>query len=171
MSSSIFRLWNGAGPTAAVLTPIDTGTAIKTMLQVLGKTGIILNVKAWGVSMTGAAAAAGVQWELIETTTVAATVTAHVEADCIPVNQAALNATAATFFNFGTEATGYTSSAEDTVVSPTRLLDAALVQPTGERSWEFSLGNGREISDVSVLRVRCLAAVAVNAICWVEIEV
>ena len=168
--SAIFRLWNGASPTAAVLVPITTGTSIKTMLQVLGKTGIILNVKAWGVSMDAAAAAAGVQWELIETTTVAATVTAHVEAGCVPVNQAALNAIAATFFNFGTEATGYTSSAEDTVVA-SRLLDAALIQPTGERAWEFSLGNGREISDVSVLRVRCKAAAAVNALCWVEIEV
>lgn len=168
--SAIFRLWNGASPTAAALAPITTGTAIKTMLQVLGNTGIILNVKAWGVSMDAAAAAAGVQWELIETTTVAATVTAHVEAGAIPVNQAALNAIAANYFNFGTEATGFTSSAEDTVVA-SRLLDGAIIQPTGERAWEFSLGNGREISAVSVLRVRCKAAAAVNAICWVEIEV
>ncbi len=169
--SAIFRLWNGASPTVTVLPPITTGTAIKTMLQVLGNTGIILKVKAWGVSMDAAAAAAGVQWELIETTTVAATVTAHVEAGCIPMNQAAVAAIAANYFNFGTEATGFTSSAEDTVVAGTRLFDGALIQPTGERSWEFSLGNGREISAVSVLRLRCLAAAAVNAVCWVEIEV
>ena len=120
--------------------------------------------------MDAAAAAAGVQWELIETGIIDATVTAHVEAGIIPVNQAALNATAANYFNLGTDATGFTASAEGTITE-SRLLDAAIIQPTGERAWEFSLGNGREISAVSVLRIRAKAAAAVNAICWVEIEV
>lgn len=168
--SLIFRIWNGAGPTTAVLPQIATGTNIKTMLQALGATGVILNVKAWGVSMNASAAAEGVQWELIETTTVAATVTAHIEAGLVPMNQAALNATGASYFNLGTEATGFTSSAEDTVTA-SRLLDSAIIQPTGERAWEFSLGNGREISAVSVVRIRCKAVTTVNAICWMEIEV
>ena len=168
--SSIFRIWNGVQPTAAILPKIATGTSIKTMLQVLGKAGVILRVKAWGFSMDASAAAEGVRWELIETGVVAATVTAHVEAGCVPMNAAALLAIAATYFDLGTEATGFTSSAEDTVTEG-RLFDSAIVQPTGERAWEFSLGNGREIDPVHVLRVRCHAPADVDAICWVEIEV
>ena len=87
MSSPIFRIWNGASSPTVVLPAIGTTTSLLTMLQVLGNTGIVLNVKAWGVSMDGAAAAAGVRWELIETGVIDATVTAHVEAgnDAFPV--------------------------------------------------------------------------------------
>jgi len=129
-----------------------------------------MNVKAWGISMDGAAAAAGVQWELIETGTVFATVTAHVEAGIVPVNSEAINAVAAAYFDLGTADTGFTASAEGTITA-SRVLDAAFVQPTGERAWEFSLGNGRSVELISALRIRVTAAAAVNALCWVEIEV
>ncbi len=167
---AIYRIWNGAAPTTASQVAVDTGTAIKTMLQVKGIAGKLLNVKAWGVSMDGAAAAAGVEWELIETGTVFATVTAHVAAGIVAVNSEALDTASTIHFAVGTAATGFTSTVEGTITA-SRVLDGAFVQPTGERSWEFSLGNGRVISAVSALRLRCKAAAAVDALCWVEIEV
>ena len=52
-----------------------------------------------------------------------------------------------------------------------RVFDSQFVQPTGERAWEFSLGNERMVEAVSALRIRSTAAAAVDAIAWVEIEV
>jgi len=167
---AIYRIWNGPAPTTAPQVAVTTGTLIKTMLQVKGVAALLMNVKAWGVSMDGAAAAAGVQWELIETGTIFGTVSAHVAAGCVPVDARAMKQPAGTFFSFGTAATGFTATVEGSIVA-SRVLDGAFVQPTGERSWEFSLGNGRVIEAVSALRIRCKAAVAVNALCWAEIEV
>jgi len=166
---ALFRIWNGPAPTAAQQLAVDTGTSIKTMLQVLSATGIGLRVKAWGVSMDGAAAAAGVEWELLETGIVAATVTAHGATGIVAVDEQARAVTPSAYFNLGVEATGFTGSVEDTITE-SRVFDGAFVQPTGERSWEFSLGNGREIDPVHVLRLRCTAVAAVDAKCWVEIE-
>lgn len=168
--SAIYRIWNGPAPTTASQVAVTTGTAIKTMLQVKGVTALMMNVKAWGLSLDGAAAAAGLEWELIETGTVFATVTAHVAAGIVAVNAQAVATVSTTYFDVGTAATGFTGSAEGTITA-SRVVDGAFVQPTGERSWEFSLGNGRIVSAVSSLRLRVKAAAAVNALCWVEIEV
>ena len=170
MSGILYRVYNGAAPTTAVLTPVTTGTAVKTMLQVLGNAQVYPKIKAWGVSMDGAAAAAGVQWELLTTGTVAATVTAHVAAGFVAKNPAARNETSTNFFNVGTSASGYTATAEGSITS-SELYDSQIVQPTGQYAWEFSLGNEPVVQDLDVLRIRCDAAAAVNAICWVELEV
>ena len=156
-------------PTTAAQLAVTTGTTIKTMLQVKGVTAMPLKVKAWGVSMDGAAAAAGIQWELVETGTVFATVTASVAADILAWDQIALATASTTFFSLGTAATGYTSTAEGAIVA-TRVFDSQFVQPTGQYAWEFSLGNEPLISAVSALRIRCKAAAAVNAVAWLLIE-
>ena len=139
------------------------------MLQIKGVTAMPIRVKAWGVSMDGAAAAAGIQWELIETGTVFATVTASAAADILGWDEIGRNAVSTTFFSVGTAATGYTSSAEGTITA-TRVFDSQFVQPTGQYAWEFSLGNEPIIGPNSSLRIRCKAAAAVNAICWLLIE-
>ena len=79
------------------------------------------------------------QWELIETGTIFATVTAHVEVGIVQVNAEAILAVAAKYFDLGTVDTGFTASGEGTIVA-SRVLDAALVQPTGARAWAFSCG-------------------------------
>ncbi len=166
-----YKIYNGPAPTAASQAAVATGTSIKTMMQILGQTGILIKVKAWGVSMNAATAAAGPQFELIETGVVAATVTAHVAAGCVAWNNAALRVNSpATYFNLGVEATGYTSSAEDTVTE-SRVFDTQFIQPTGERAWEFSLGNEPEVDPIHILRVRVKAVADVNALCWVLVEV
>lgn len=167
---AMYKIYNGPMPTTAAQAGVTTGTAIKTMLQVKGVTAVQMKVKAWGVSMDGAAAAAGIKWELLETGTVFATVTASVAADCIGWDGPGLATTSTTYLSVGTSATGYTSSAEGTITA-TRVFDAQIVQPTGQYVWEFSLGNEPIVSAVSALRIRCTAAAAVNAVCWVLIEV
>lgn len=167
---AIYKIYNGPFATTAAQLAVTTGTAIKTMLQVKGVTAVTFKIIEWGVSMDGAAAAAGVQWELVETGTVFATVTASVAADIVAQDAQALGITSTTYFSVGTAATGYTASAEGTITA-SRVLDSQFVQPTGQYVWEFSLGREPIISAVSAARIRCKAAAAVNAVCWMKIEV
>ena len=167
---AMFKIWNGPMPTTAAQLAVTTGTAIKTMLQAKGVAGMPITVKAWGVSMDGAAAAAGVQWELLETGTVFGTVTALAAADIFAWDAKALGRTSTDFLSVGINATGYTCTAEGTIVA-TRVFDSQFVQPTGQYAWEFSLGNEPVVSPVSALRIRCKAAAAVNAACWMLLEI
>lgn len=167
---ALYKIYNGPSPTTAAQLAVTTGTAIETMLQVKGVTALTMKVKAWGVSMDGAAAAAGVQYELIETGTIFGTVTAHVAAGIVAVDAQALDTTATTYFAVGTAATGFTATAEGSIVA-SRVFDTQFVQPTGQYAWEFSLGNEPVVSAVSALRVRVKAAAAINAIAWVLLEV
>jgi hypothetical protein len=162
----IYRAYNGPAPTAAAQVAVTTGTAIKTMLQLQTPSTVPIHVMAWGVTMFGAAAAAGPQWELITTNTVAATVTAHVAAGLVPMNAEAVDL--ASQLTLGTSGTGYTSSAEGTVTGTTRQFDTAAVQPTGTYVFQRPLGTEWYVPLSTILRVRVTAAAAVNAICWVE---
>jgi len=165
-----YKIWNGPFPTTAAQLAVDTGTSIKTMLQVKGIAALQMKVKAWGISMDGAAAAAGVQWELVETGIIFATVTASVAADILGWDGHGLATTSTTYFSVGTTATGYTGSAEGTITA-TRIFDSQFVQPTGQYVWEFSLGNEPVVDAVSSLRIRVKAAAAVDALCWMLLEV
>ena len=166
---ALWRIWNGPFPTTAQQLAVTTGTVIETPLQVHSAAGIVLKAKAWGFSMDASAAAAGVEWELIETGVIHATVTAHVAAGIHAIDGEALLATPSAYFLLSTAGTGFTATAEGSIVE-SRVFDGAFVQPTGERAWEFSLGNGRVIDPEHVLRIRVTAAAAVLAKCWVEIE-
>lgn len=167
---ALYKIFNGPFATTAAQAAVATGTSIKTMLQVKSIAAKYIKVKAWGCSMDGSAAAAGVRWELIETGTIFATVTASVAADILAWDAEALGSVSTTHFAVGTTATGYTSSGEGTIVA-SRVFDSQFVQPTGAFAWEFSLGNEPIISPVSALRIRVKAAADVNAICWLLVEV
>ncbi len=164
-----YKIYNGPMPTTAAQLAVTTGTSIKTLLQVKGVTAVQFKVKAWGISFDGSAAAAGIQAELCETGTIFATVTASVAADIIKWDDP--NApTSTTYFAVGTTSTGYTSSGEGSIVA-TRMFDSQFIQPTNQYAWEFSLGNEPKVDAVSALRVRVKAASAVNAVCWILMEV
>lgn len=167
---ALYKIFNGPFPTTAAQLAVTTGTSIKTMLQVKGIAALQMKVKAWGVSMDGSAAAAGVQWELLETGTVFATVAASVAADILAWDAQAIASVSTTYFSVGVSATGYTASAEGTITA-SRIFDSQFVQPTGQYAWEFSLGNEPIVSAVSALRIRCKATAAVNAACWMLLEV
>ncbi len=166
---AIYRIYNGVS-IAAVVVPVATGTPIQTMLQVKCLAAVWGKVKAWGVSMDAAAAAAGVQCELIETGVINATVTAHVASGCHPRNRAAMHQAASVFFDLDTDATGFTGSAEGTITE-TRLFDHQLIQPTGQFAWEWSLDSEPEMDPLHLLRIRVKAPADVNMVCWVDVEV
>jgi len=167
---ALYKIYNGPFPTTAAQLAVTTGTVIETMLQVKGVAALTMKVKAWGISGDAAAAAAGIQYELIETGTIFATVTAHVAAGIVAWDAQALDTLSTTYFDVGVAATGFTATAEGSIVA-SRVFDTQFVQPTGQYAWEFSLGNEPVVSAVSALRVRVTAAAAINAVAWVLIEV
>lgn len=161
----LYRVYNGPAPTTAAQLAVTTGTAIKTMLQVAPVSTTPIHVTGWGISGNGAAAAAGIEWELLTTGTVFATVTAHVAAGLHAVNAEALNT--ASQLTLGTGATGYTASAEGTITT-TRMMDALFIQPTGAFYLQRPLGTEVFVAGGQALRIRCTAAAAISAVCWID---
>lgn len=165
----IYQFYNGPAPTTAAIVAVTTGTAIKTMLQVKGVTGVQVKVIEWGISFDGSAAATPIRVELLETGTVFATVTAAVAADLVKWNDP--NApTSTVYFSVGTTATGYTSSGEGTITA-SRVFDAQQISPTNQYVKQFPLGREPMVNADSALRIRVHAGAAVNAICYVTLEV
>lgn len=109
--------WNFAMPTTAAPTPVSTGTAIKTMLQIAPTR--LIELLEWGYTMDDLP---GADWiiEFLTTGTVAATVTAHSSTGIIKLGNPASDASQVTL---GVSATGFTASAEGSVTA-TRLFDA-----------------------------------------------
>lgn len=171
MAQKTYTVFNGPMVTAAAPAAVATGTAIKTLLQL--KPAAAIQVVAWGISLDGVAAATPGKVELVETD-VAATVTAFVAADVQPhsdPNAAANSAGAGGIpLNLGTTASGYTATAEGTILAA-RMGDVQLVAPTGGYSREFSLGREFEVAAGKFLRVRATFAATVNALCWVTFAV
>jgi hypothetical protein len=149
--------WAANGPmaTTAALTPITTGTAIKTMLQIATPSTRPIRIVEWGISFDGSAASTPVRCELIQTD-VAATVTAHVAAGVQPFNDANAPASLVTL---GTAFTGYTASAEGTTTT-TRYFDLQLVAATNQYIHQWPLGNEPVVPISKFLRVRVTATVA-----------
>lgn len=167
---AIYRINSGAFPTTAQLVPIACTTTLKTLLQVKGIAALMFKVKSWGISFDAAAGAQGVQCELLETGTIFGTVTASVAADIAGIDAIGMQVTSTTYLSAGVNATGYNCSVEGAIVA-SRLFDEQIVQPTGQYAWEFSLGNEPIIAAVSALRIRVKAPAAVNAVCWIQVEV
>lgn len=167
---ALYLFANGAAPTTAAQVKVTTGTAIKTLLQVKGVTAVRFKVVEWGISFDGSAAATPIACELLETGTVFATVTAAVAADIVALDAHALSTTSTTYFSVGVNATGYTSTAEGTITA-SRMFDVQLVAPTNQYVKQFPLGREPYVDAVSALRIRVTAGAAVNAYCYVVLEV
>lgn len=161
MATGQFTLFNGALPTTAILTPVTTGTSLKTMLQVATPSTLAIDVVSWGISFSGSAFGTKVQCELIDTD-VAATVTSgsgHIVKTTGP-------AEIGSQVTVGTTATGFTASAEGTITA-TRPFDVQLVDGTAGYSYTWSIGNYPHVAASRFLRIRVSTSAAVNAICWV----
>jgi hypothetical protein len=154
--------YNGALPTSAALTPVTTGTAIKTLLQVATPSTCELRVSEWGISFDGSAAATPIKVELIDAN-VAATVTAHTTSTVVGLND---TGTVNSKMTMSTTGTGYTASAEGTVTAA-RLLDYQQIPPTGLFVKQWPLGLEPEVAVSRFLRIRVTAAAAVNAVCYI----
>lgn len=156
--------FNGPVPTTAVQAAVTTSTSIKTLLQIATPATAPIKVLEWGISFDGAAAAAGIQVELLTTGSVAATVTAHttatVQAWDDPLGPTSL-------MTMGTTATGYTATAEGTITT-TRVLDSLFVQPTGAYKMLWPENGFMYVPVSTFLRVRVKAAAAVNAVTYIR---
>lgn len=168
---ALYLIANGPSPTTAAQVPVSTGTAIKTMLQVKPGTTQQAKIVEWGISFDGSAAATPIKVELLETD-VAATVTAHVAAGIVKLDASALMSgdptTAA--LAVGAAATGYTGSAEGSITA-SRVFDVQHIAPTNQYVKQFPLGREPIIDVSKFARIRVTAGAAVNAYCYMIVEV
>ncbi len=163
-----YKIFNGAMPTTAKFVAVTTGTSIKTLLQL--KPFNQCKIVAWGISFDGYTAATPINVELLETGTVFGTVTASVDADCVKLSGADQAVASVAGLTMGTSATGYTCTSEGTITT-TRLFDAQLVAPTNQYIYQFPLGQEPVLVIGNACRIRVHAPAAVNAICWIEVEI
>lgn len=169
---ALYLIANGPSPTTAAQVVVTTGTAIKTLLQIKASATTMFKIKEWGVSFDGSAAATPIKVELLETGTVAATVTAHVAAGIVAQDAQALAGGDPTtnLLPVGTSSTGYTASAEGSITA-TRMFDVQLVAPTNQYVKQFPLGLEPTVNINSFARIRVTAGTAVNAYAYMIVEV
>lgn len=156
--SGLYVASSGAMATSAASVKVTTTTSIKTILQVQASATRPLIVTEWGISFDGNVAAQPVQVELIDTFSIAATVTAHVAAGVQPYDDP--NAPASTV-TLGTAATGYNASAEGTITQ-TRIGDLQLIAPTNAFDKVWALGREWQVPVSHNLRIRVTSATSIN---------
>lgn len=168
---ALFLIANGPAPTTAAQAVVTTGTAIKTMLQVEPSATVVGKIKEWGISFDGSAAATPIKCELVETD-VAATVTAHVAAGIVKLDGNALSGGDPTtnLIQVGTANTGYTSTSEGSI-TVSRMFDVQLVAPTNQYVKQFPLGLEPIMQISKFTRIRVTAGAAVNAYCYMIVEI
>lgn len=164
----LYKIYNAPMPTTAAIVAVTTGVAIKTLLQL--KTFNTCKIKEWGISFDGSAAATPIKCELINTGTVFGTVTATADADVMKLdgNEQAVASVAG--LTLGTSATGYTCTGEGSIVA-TKIFDAQFIAPTNQYVMQFPLGEEPKIIIGDCVRIRVTAGAAVNAICYMKIEI
>ena len=165
-----YLIANGPMQTTAAFAKVTTSAVIKTMLQF--KPTSPCTIKSWGVSYDGSAAATPGQVELIDTGTVAATVTASVNADITQWDAAAIavgNPSTANLMSFGTAATGYTATVEGSITA-VRNFDLQLLPPTGPYVLQWPLGVSPYLVPNNLVRIRMTFGAAINAYCWLLVE-
>lgn len=168
---ALYLIANGPAPTTAAQAVVTTSTAIRTMLQLASSATKPFKIVEWGISFDGSAAAAPIRCELVETD-VAATVTAHATAGIIRLDGEALAGgdPVTNLLPVGVAATGYTATAEGTIAA-TRMLDVQLIAPTNQYVKQFPLGREPIVQILKFARIRVTAVAAVNAYCYMIIEV
>lgn len=154
-------------PTTTMV-PVTTGTAIKTLLQL--KPFNPMKITAWGISFDGFAAALPIPTELVETGTVFATVTALADADIAKLDGTDATAPSIAGLTLGTSATGFTASAEGTITA-SKVYDAQQLPPTAPYIYQFPLGQEPKLIAGNAYRIRTKAGTAVNALCWIEVDI
>jgi hypothetical protein len=168
---ALYKIFNGPAPTTASQVAVTTGTAIKTLLQVKPGATQVARVVEWGISFDGAAAATPGIVELC-VTDVAATVTAHAAAGIHKYDSEALAGGDPTtnLFAVGTTSTGYTASGEGSI-GAVRQGDVQHIAPTNQYVFQFPLGREFMVNPSEFMRIRVKFGAAINAICYVLVEV
>lgn len=169
---AIYLLGNGPMQTTAAFAAVTTGTAIKTMMQVKPSATIVARILEWGISFDGSAAATPGKIELIETD-VAATVTAYVANDITKLDDDALMGGDPTtnLIQVGTTSSGYTATAEGTITAVRNLAAPQFIAPTSQFIQQFPLGQEPVIQINKFGRIRVTFGAAVNAYCYMKIQI
>lgn len=172
---SLYFMANGPAPTTAAQAVVTTGTTIKTMQQVKlgGSSNWTARIVEWGISFDGSAAATPGKVELLSTGTVKATITEYVAADIINLgdpNAAAVTDDFPFAFTAAGDESGYTATAEGTITA-TRMFDCQLIAPTNQYVKQFALGREPVFRNDEYVRIRVTFAAAINAYCYMIIEV
>lgn len=168
---ALYLIANGAAAGAAAPVAVTTGTSIKTLLQILASTTVVAKIVEWGISFDGSAAATPIKVELVETSG-AATVTAAATADITKMDGAALAGgdPVTNLLPVGTTSTGYTASGEGTP-GTCRIFDLQFIAPSNQYVKQFPLGREPVIQVGKFGRIRVTAGAAVNAYCYMVVEV
>ena len=167
----LYHIFNGAASGAAHPVAVTTGTSIKTLLQVKASATNTIKIVEWGISFDGSAAATPIKVELCETSG-AATVVASAAADITKMDGQALAGGDPTtnLIPVGTTSTGYTASGEGTP-GTVRTWDIQFIAPTNQYIKQFPLGLEPVIQLSTFARIRVLAGTAVNAYCYMYVQV
>jgi len=168
-----YLIANGPMPTTAAFAMVTTGTAIKTMLQVVPSATAAAKIMEWGISFDGSAAATPGKIELIETD-VAATVTASVANDITKWDAMAIAGGNPTtnLIQVGTTATGYTATAEGTITSVRNLSAPLFLAPTTQPyQYQYPLGREPVVQAGKFARIRVTFAAAVNCYCYMILDI
>jgi hypothetical protein len=173
--AKLYLVQNGAMTTTAPITAVTTSATLFTMLQLVPAANSPLKIVEWGISFNAGALAVPFQCELVETGTVAATVTAFAAADVMPYDDpnAPANTAASTTsvpLEMSTSLSGYTSSAEGSSTT-NRVFDPQMVEPIGSYYKQFPLGREPSIKPGNVLRVRVHGDGTTKCTCYVIFEV
>jgi hypothetical protein len=164
----LYTIFNGPMPTTAAFVAVTTGTSIKTLLQL--KPFNVMRIIEWGISFDGAAGAAGIECELLDTGTVFGTVTASADADVMKMDGAEQAVASVAGLTLGTSATGYTCTSEGSITA-VKLFDTQFVSPAGGYVKQFPLGREPKLIIGNAARIRVKAAAAVNAIAYMVLEI
>ncbi len=167
----LFTAYNGAMQTTTAPAKVAlTGATLKTMMQLKPANGPGRIVE-WGCSFDASAAAQPGVVELIDTTTVAATVTAYVAADITQLDAEAIQFNAnATFFTLSTTTSGFTATIEGSVATVRNLAGPQLIAPTNQFIEQFPLGYRPYMIAANYTRIRMTFPNAVNALCYITVE-
>lgn len=164
----LYLIANGPMPTTASQAVVTTGTSIKTMLQL--KPFNLVKIVEWGISFDGSAAAEPIKCELMDTGTVFGTVTASADVDVTKVESVEQAVASVAGLTMGTSATGYTCTSEGSITA-VRMFDVQLVSPTNQYVKQFPLGREPKCIIGNAVRIRVKAAAAVNAYCYMVIDI
>lgn len=167
--AQLYLIANGPMPTTAAQAAVTTGTSIKTMLQVKLGTQNKGKVVEWGISFDGSVAATPIKCELLETGAVFGTVTASAAADITKFGDPNDIDPTTSNIILTTTGTGYTCTSEGSITA-VRMFDVQFIAPTNQYVKQFPLGREPVINISAALRIRVTAPAAVNAYCYLIIE-
>lgn len=150
----------GTGGNTGDAGQVNTGTSLKTLLQVATPSSTRVTVRAWGISFEGVTSTSTPIQVVLADTNVAATVTS------LTPDKWESSQSPASLCVGGAALTGTNASAEGTITD-SRLLDAQLVHPQAGYSIWFPETARPSVEASRFLRVRTTAGTAVDAIPWI----